>query len=81
MEKIIFLDEVSNETIEFEIIDQAMVDGIQYLLVADEEDEACILKTIGAEGDDVTYEIVEDDAEFQKVTLILMESDEYDIEI
>ena len=33
------------------------------------------------DGDEITYELVEDDEELQKVALTLMESDEYDIEV
>lgn len=81
MERITFLDEANNENIEFEVIDQTVVEGIQYLLVADEDDEAVILKAIKDDGDNVTYALIEDDLELQKVTLIFLESDEYDIEV
>ena len=74
MDKINFYDELTGETIQFEVIDQATIDGQKYLLVADEEDIATILK-------EITYELVEDDEELQKVALTLMESDEYDIEV
>lgn len=81
MEKIEFFDELTGETIVFELIDQAVIDGHKYLLVADEEDNATILKEILDDGEEITYEFVEDDNEFQKAALTLMESDEYDIEI
>lgn len=81
MEKINFYDETTGETILFEVVDQAVIDGQKYLLVADEEDEATILKEIVDNGEEITYELVEDDNEFQKAALTLMESDEYDIEI
>lgn len=81
MEKINFYDEVTGETILFEVVDQAIIDGKKYLLVADEEDEATILKEMVDDGEEITYELVEDDNEFQKAALTLMESDEYDIEI
>ena len=81
MDKINFYDELTGETIEFEVIDQATIDGQKYLLVADEEDIATILKEMSEDGDEITYELVEDDEELQKVALTLMESDEYDIEV
>lgn len=81
MEKINFYDETTGETILFEVVDQAVIDGQKYLLVADEEDEATILKEVVDNGEEITYELVEDDNEFQKAALTLMESDEYDIEI
>lgn len=81
MDKINFYDELTSETIQFEVIDQATIDGQKYLLVADEEDIATILKEMSEDGDEITYELVEDDEELQKVALTLMESDEYDIEV
>lgn len=81
MDKITFFDEETNEEILLEIIDQAQVDGIQYLLVADDEDNALIFKTVKDDEEEITYEIVEDDLELQKLTLIFLESDEYDIEV
>lgn len=81
MDKINFYDELTGETIQFEVIDQATIDGQKYLLVADEEDIATILKEMSEDADEITYELVEDDEELQKVALTLMESDEYDIEV
>lgn len=81
MEKINFYDEIADETIQFEVIDETTIDNQKYLLVADDEDVATILKEIVDDGENITYELVEDDEELQKVALTLMESDEYDIEI
>lgn len=81
MDKINFYDELTQETIQFEVIDQTTIDGQKYLLVADDEDVATILKEIIDDGEEITYQLVEDDDELQKVALTLMESDEYDIEI
>lgn len=81
MEKINFYDEITGETIQFEVIDETTIDNQKYLLVADDEDVATILKEIVDNGEDITYELVEDDEELQRVALTLMESDEYDIEI
>lgn len=81
MDKITFYDEETNEEVVFEIIDQLKIDDKHYLLVADEEDEALILKVVKDNGQELTYEIVEDQKELQKVTLLLLESDEYDIEV
>ena len=81
MDKINFYDALTNETIEFEVIDQATIDGQKYLLVADEEDVATILKEISEDGEEITYTLIEEDEELQKVTLTFMESDEYDIEV
>ena len=63
MEKITFTGDGDN--IDFYIIEQTTLQGQTYLLVtedeSDEDADAYILKEIGGDGDDVTYEIVEDD--------------------
>ena len=81
MDKINFYDELTGEDIQFEVIDQTTIDGQKYLLVADEDDIATILKEMIDDGEEITYQLVEDDEELQKVALTLMESDEYDIEV
>lgn len=81
MDKIMFFDEELQKEIELEIMDQILVDEVQYLLVADEDDEATILRLIQGDDNELTYETIDDDAEFQKVALLLMESDEYDLEV
>lgn len=80
-EKILFVDETTGEEIEFEVVDELLVDEKKYILVVDEEDEATILKEIEEADDTITYELIEDENEFQRVTLLFMESDEYDIEV
>ncbi len=80
-EKIIFYDEENNEEILFEIVNSAEIDDNKYLLVVDEDDDATILKEIVGEDEVLVYTLLEDETEFQKVALILMESDEYDIEL
>lgn len=81
MDRINFYDELTGEDIQFEVIDQTTIDGQKYLLVADEDDIATILKEMVDDGEEITYQLVEDDEELQKVALTLMESDEYDIEV
>ncbi|OON95747.1 MAG: hypothetical protein ATN36_07420 [Epulopiscium sp. Nele67-Bin005] len=83
MEKITFIDDEFNEIL-FEIVDQIEIDGTKYLLVEDEDEVATILKEAEDESSDeisITYQLIEDQNEFQKVMLSFMESDEYDIEI
>lgn len=74
--------------VEFSIIDNVASGGERYLLVVetelmdDEESEALILKEISINADDVTYELVEDDAEFERVAdLFAKKGDDYDLEI
>ena len=63
MEKITFIGD--GDEIEFFVIEQTTLQGQTYLLVtedeSDEDADAYILKETGGDGDDVTYEIVEDD--------------------
>ena len=80
MQKITFLDPSTNESVLFEIIDQITIEGKRYLLVADEEEVATILKEVVEEDETITYALVEDDMEFQKISLSFMENDEYDID-
>ncbi|MHC1747495.1 MAG: DUF1292 domain-containing protein [Cellulosilyticaceae bacterium] len=80
-EKIVFFDETTGEEVLFEIVDHLIVDDCKYILVVDEEDVATIMKETEDDETEVTYVLVEDDAEFQKITLLFMESDEYDVEV
>ncbi|MDD3278243.1 MAG: DUF1292 domain-containing protein [Lachnospiraceae bacterium] len=70
MEKITFEAEDGSE-IEFYVEEQTRVNGMNYLLVADsDEDEAnaYILKDISADTDpDAEYVMVEDDVEFDAI--------------
>lgn len=80
-------DENGTET-EFVIIDNVMSGGSRYLLVMEsslmdeEEAEAIILKEIAINADDVTYEWVEEDAEFDRVSALFANREgEYDVRI
>ena len=64
------LDE--QESVEFYVLEQTMLGGIQYLLVTDVQEgdgEALILKEVSAESgqEESVYEIVDDDAELSAV--------------
>ena len=79
MEKIIFKMEDTNEKVEFFIMEQTRVSGVDYLLVTDTEDEeedgTCyILKDLSASEDaEALYEIVDDDEELTYVSRIFEE--------
>lgn len=87
MEKLIFTNE-NNEEIEFDIVAQTRVTGVNYLLVAyesedGEDEDALILKDISSESDpESQYVMVDDDAEFDAVARIFQDEleDEIDIE-
>ena len=78
----------NGEEIEFSIIDNVACGGERYLLVAetelmdDDETDAIILKEVSINTDDVTYELVEDDAEFDRVAdLFSQKAEDYDVEL
>lgn len=76
-----FFDEQTNEEILFEMVNSFDLEGQRYVLVADEYDEATILKEIKMDNEEIIYQLIEDDAEFQKVALLFMESEgEYTLE-
>ncbi len=70
MEKITFITE-ENESLTFFVEEQTRVNGIDYLLVSDSEDDeaqAYILKDVSEDTDpEAEYEFVEDDVEFDAV--------------
>lgn len=84
--KITFVDE-DGENINFTVIEQTKVNGYNYLLVTDgeEEDEeadAYILKDIAsADATEAIYEMVEDENEIEAIGRVFRELiDEFDIE-
>lgn len=74
--------------VEFSIIDNVACGGERYLLVVeteqmdDDEAEALILKEVSINTDDVTYELVEEDGEFDRVAELFSKNvEDYDVEI
>ena len=71
-EMVTMTDEDGTE-VEFSIIDHVASGTDRYLLVVEtekmdeEESEALILKEISIDANDITYEMVEDDAEFDRI--------------
>jgi len=61
-------DPDTNEKVELEIIEEIIVNGQNYALLAplDNDDEAFVYKVVG-EGNDASYEMVEDEEEFNLV--------------
>ena len=71
MEKVLFTDPETMETVEFVVEEETQLNGTKYLLVSeaseDEDDmtfDAYILKEIQDDNGEVTYEVVEDEVEF-----------------
>lgn len=73
MEKIFFTPE-NGDPVEFYVLEQTRIGGIDYILVTDtekEDGEALILKDISKPGEtDALYEIVEDDGELEAVAAV-----------
>ena len=71
MEKITFIQEETGEETEFFVLEETRLNGRDYILVADSEEEdaqALILKDLSSAGDqEAIYEIVEDDQELECV--------------
>lgn len=88
MEKIQFVTE-DNENVEFYVIEETKINGMNYLLVTDSEEDddeeaaAYILKDLSSEDDEeAVYEFVEDDDEMEYVSKIFSEIlDDIDIEL
>lgn len=83
MDKISFTLE-TDETVDFYVLEQTMLGGVNYILVTDSEDEeaeALILKDMTADGEkEALYQIVDDDRELEAVSKIFQEMLE-DVEI
>lgn len=73
MEKIIFTSE-GEEAVQFYVLEQTRLGGIDYILVTDSEDgdgEALILRDTSADVDaEAVYEIVTDDEELNAVAAV-----------
>lgn len=73
MEKIVFSPD-GEELVEFYVLEQTRLGGVNYILVSDVEDgdgEALILKDLSEETDtEAVYEIVQDDAELEAVAAV-----------
>ncbi len=75
MEKILFSPEGTNgETVEFFVLEQTRIGGMNYILVTDEEEgdgEALILKDLSRDGEEESiYAIVEEEEELHAVAQV-----------
>lgn len=83
-EKIVF--ESEDGDVEFFVLEQTMLGGVNYILVTDdlesEEGSFLILKEESGEGDFVSYDILEDEKELNAVIPIFDELlDDFDLEV
>lgn len=86
--EVVTMTDENGQDVEFSIIDNVACGGERYLLVVetelmdDDETDAVILKEVSINTDDVTYELVEDDAEFDRVAdLFSQKGEDYTVEI
>ena len=73
MEKITFTPD-GEEPIELYVLEETVITGTSYILVTEDEDGDCdamIMKNVAdKDGEEMTYEIVEDDGELQAVAKV-----------
>ncbi|MBR6451065.1 MAG: DUF1292 domain-containing protein [Lachnospiraceae bacterium] len=78
MDKIPFQSEDGKETVDFYVLDQTRINGVNYLLVADstEEDaQALILcDTAPEDAKESVYEIVEDETKLRAIARVFEEA-------
>ena len=77
MENVVFQAPHSGESMEFYVVEQTRINGVNYLLVTEEEDGDCdafILKEISQEvNEDIVYEMVESEEELEYMSRIFGE--------
>ena len=85
MEKITFIPENEEEAVDFYVLEETRIGGVNYILVTDSEEgdaECLILKDLSAAEDaDAVYAIVEDENELDSVFGVFEQMlDDVDIE-
>ena len=85
MEKITFIPDDQGDAVEFYVLEETRIGGIDYILVTDSEEgdaECLILKDLSeAEDADAIYAIVEDETELDSVFRVFEQMlDDVDIE-
>ncbi len=86
MEKVLFTDPETQETVEFIVEEETQLNGTKYLLVSEDAEDgtldAYILKEIVTQDEEVLYEVVEDEVEFTALAKVFAEltDEETDVE-
>jgi hypothetical protein len=85
MEKILFSDPDTGSSVAFAVEEETQLNGTKYLLVSDGaesgDSEAYILKEVRAQGEEILYEIVEDDVEFSAIAKVFAELADEETEV
>lgn len=86
--EIVTMTDEDGTEVEFSIIDNVASGTDRYLLVVEtekmdeDETQALILKEVAIDANDITYEMVEDDAEFDRVAeLFAQKGEDYEVSI
>ena len=84
--EIVTMTDEDGTDVEFSIIDNVASGTDRYLLVVEtekmDETQALILKEVAIDANDITYEMVEDDAEFDRVAeLFAQKGEDYEVSI
>ena len=82
MEKVKFTDPETQEVIEFIVENETQLNGVKYLCVSEDMEDGSflgyILKEIVEQDGEVTYEMVEDEVEFEALAKIFYTMSEDD---
>ena len=74
MEKVIFQSPQNGEALEFYVVEQTTIAGINYLLVTEEEQGDCdafILKEVSKNHQiEATYEVIESEEELESISRV-----------
>ncbi|MCI8858316.1 DUF1292 domain-containing protein [Lachnospiraceae bacterium 66-29] len=77
MEKVIFQSPQNGEALEFYVVEQTTIAGINYLLVTEEEQGDCdafILKEVSKNHQiEATYEVIESEEELESISRVFAE--------
>ncbi len=82
---LVLTDEETGEDIELVVIDRVVQGDEHYLLVVEandldnEESAASIVKEIALSDGEFSYEILEDDEEFDKISQLFSDTDDFEI--
>ena len=74
----------TGEEIEFYVLEQTCINGVNYILATEEEEEdgeAYILKEVTVDNDDVIYEFVDNEIEFDAIAQVFGEMLDDDVEL
>lgn len=87
LKKISFTVEGTDETVDLYVLEQTTINGINYLLVTEQEfeqgdAEVIIFKEVMTEGTDVLYDPVTDEIELEVIAKVFEEIlEEYELEL